>query len=284
MGTEEPTQNKSLNIQDIQRRCEKMADIIGEREANEPRYLPQWPESKRGTPNSFIRSALFAAIQSKDRVFVKEQTVASQQGITVKFTGEQLNQEDLTVWETLVHLARQEPLGNVCRFTAYGILKELGLNTGGKEHKRLHSSIIRLNACSVEITHERKTYFGSLIHCGAKDEATSHYTICLNRNLVKLFGDSQWTAIEWEQRIKLRRKPLAQALHAYFSSHQKPYAVKVSTLKELTGSQNSQPASFKRQCRIALDELIKLGFLGSYSIEGELVTVNRIFPPLLKKQ
>jgi len=29
--------------------------------------IPLWQESKRGTPNSFIRSALFSAIQGEDR-------------------------------------------------------------------------------------------------------------------------------------------------------------------------------------------------------------------------
>lgn len=262
-------------IQDIQERCRQMADLVGQREANEIVQLPLWPDSKRGTPNSFIRSALFAAIQSKDRKFVKGQILASQQGITVKFTGEQLNQEDLTVWETLVHLARQEPLGNVCRFTAYGILKELGLSTGGNDHKRLHSSIIRLTACAVHIQHERKVYFGSLIEGGVQDEITTHYTIRLNRDLLQLFSDSYWTAIEWKQRLQLRRKPLAQALHAYFSSHQKPYPIKVATLQDLTGSRNSQMSSFRRQCRSALDELINIGFLEGYSINDDVVSVIR---------
>lgn len=148
-------------IEDIHRRCKNMAELAREREEQEAVHLPVWHEPKRGTPNSFIRSALFAAIQSKDRIFVKDQILASQQGITIKFTGEQLNQEDLTVWETLVHLARQHELGHICSFTAHGILKVLELDTGGKDHKRLHSSIMRLTACVVQINNEGKTYFGS---------------------------------------------------------------------------------------------------------------------------
>lgn len=281
--TQKPATEKLAWIEDIHRRCKNMAEITRQREEKEDVHLPVWHEPKRGTPNSFIRSALFAAIQSKDRVFVKEQVLASQQGITVKFTGEQLNQEDLTVWETLVHLARQQPLGHICSFTAHGILKELELDTGGKDHKRLHSSIMRLTACVVQINHEGKTYFGSLVEGGVKDEVTSYYTIRLNRDLIKLFGETQWTAIEWQQRLTLRCKPLAQALHAYFSSHQKPYPVKLSTLQQLTGSRNAQPAGFKRHCRTALDQLVAIGFLESYSIEHDLVTVNRMLPtPRLK--
>ncbi len=265
-----------LLSKELAERCKKMQAICREREENDVLHFPLWHEQKRGTPNTFLRSALFAAIQSKDRVFIKETLLFSQQGITVKFTGEQLNQEDLDVWEALVHLARKHPLGTECSFTAHSILKMLGLDTGGCQHERLHSAIIRLTACAVEIKHEGVKYFGSLIESGVKDEVTSHYVISINRKLNRLFGDHQWTAIDWEQRLLLKGKPLAQALQAYFSSHERPYAVNLSTLQELTGSRNTQPSSFKRQVKTALDTLIKIDFLQSYSIENDLVEVKRI--------
>jgi hypothetical protein len=167
----------------------------------------------------------------------------------------------------------------VCCFTAYGILKSLGLPTGGKNHKDLHSGIIRLTACAVEINHDGKTYFGSLIESGAKDELTSHYNIKLNRQLIRLYSESAWTAIDWKQRAEIRKKPLAQALHAYYSSHRTPYPVRIATLQRLTGSRNKQAASFKRQLHVALDELVKIGFLQSYNIEDDTVTVQRVSAP-----
>jgi hypothetical protein len=268
--------SKAAFLQSLDERCERMKAIAREREETAVIHLPFWPDQKRGTPNSFLRSALFAAIQSKDRVYLKETVLFSQQGITVKFTGEQLNQEDLDVWETILYLAKKHPLGTECSFTAYGILKALGLSTGGDQHEKLHSSIIRLTACAVEIKYEGVTYFGSLIESGVKDEVSSHYVISLNRKLNRLFGDHHWTAIDWQQRLLLRRKPLAQALHAYFSSHEHPYPVNISTLQELTGSRNTQKAGFKRHCRAALDSLINIGFLESYTMDTDLVTVKRI--------
>jgi hypothetical protein len=251
---------------------------IQEREADAVIQLPLWPDAKRGTPNSFIRSALFSAIQSKDRVFIDGAILASQEGITVKYTGQQLNQEDLTLWENLVHLAKSHPLGHTCSFTAHGLLKSMGLHTGGDEHERLHKGITRLNACSVQITHEGKTYFGAMIKSGIKDELTSHYTIELNRELIRLYGETQWTQIDWQQRRQLSRKPLAQALHAYFSSHRAPYPVTLAFLQRITGSRNAQLAGFKRHCRVALEELVTIGFLESFAIEGDRVTVRRKAP------
>jgi TrfA protein len=236
--------------------------------------LPEWPESKRGTPNTFLRSALFSAIKSKDRVWLKDTLLASQGGFTIRFTGEQLNQEDLTLWETLVHLAKEKPLGDVCSFTAYEILTSMGLPTGASQYRCLESGITRLNACSVKITHgDRRTYFASLIDGGVKDEVTNHYTIQLNRQLIQLYGQNTW--LDWDQQLLLKSKSLALFLHRYYSSHSDPYPVKLETLHKLSGSRNKQPAGFKVKVSSALDELVEIGFLESYNIEGNLVNVTR---------
>jgi hypothetical protein len=262
--------SESLNA-----KLERMRRSAVEREQNAVVQLPLWPEPKRGAPNSFIRSALFAAIQSKDRQFLKETVLASQDGIEVRYTGEQLNQADLDVWETIVHLAREQPLGTVASFTAHGLLKAMGMPTGNSQHKQLHSTLLRLTACAVEVKHEGKTYFGPLIKSGAKDEVTRHYGIELNKGIIKLFGENQWTALDWQQRQELRAQPLAQALHAFYSSHREPFAVKLETLQAYTGSRNKQAASFKRQVRAALTQLVDVGFLSSFEFVGNLVNVRR---------
>jgi TrfA protein len=249
--------------------------LKGRQEENNVIQLPLWHELERGTPNSFLRSALFSAIQSKDRQYLKEVTLASSKDVSLKFTGEQLNQEDLTVWEALVHLARTSPLGNICNFTAHGLLKSLELHTGGAEHRRLHSTIIRLAGAVVEIKHEGKQYFGTLIQSGVKDELTKHYAIRLSPELIRLYGETQWTALNWNQRLQLRSKSLAQALHGYYSSHNRPYPVKLVTLQLYTGSQNSDSRSFKRQVNRALKELLDVGFLDNYHLDRNLVTVWR---------
>ena len=260
----------------LQKELDRPGQAVATREVDNVIQLPLWHELERGTPNSFLRSALFSAIQSKDRQFLKEATLASSKDVTVKFTGEQLNQEDLTVWETLVHLARNSPLGNVCTFTAHGLLKSLGLHTGGAEHRRLHSTIIRLNGAVVDITHEGKQYFGTLVQSGVKDVLTKHYAIKLNPELIRLYGETQWTALNWNQRLQLRSKSLAQALHGYYSTHYRPFPVKLATLQHYTGSQTTHPRSFKRQVKRALDELVTIEFLERYQVEGDLVTVWRL--------
>ena len=151
----------------------------------------------------------------------------------------------------------------------------MGLSTGSSDHKQLHSAIGRLTACAVEITHEGRTYGGPLLKSYRKEESTSYYNVELNRDLIKLFGESQWTALDWEQRQQLKRKPLAKALHAFYSSHRTPFALKVATLRDVTGSRNAELRDFKRKVALALQELVKIGFLIAFRIEGDLVHVER---------
>jgi len=269
------------NQQKIAEITERLKKKIEENEDTAVYHLPKWQEDKRGAPNSFLRSALFAAIQSKDRIFIKDKTLFSQQGITVKFTGERLNQEDMTIWLALVDLAREHPLGNECDFTAYGILNHMGLTDGGRERERLQSSIDRLTACLVKIEGNRYVYGGSLIDDFVIDKDTKHYKITLNRQLIRLFGENNWTAINWEQRKQLRQKPLALKLHEYYSSHARPLPVTLQFLQDITGSQTKEKFKFKQSLKTALEALVKIGFLASYIIEGDKVTVERKFPRTL---
>ena len=123
-----------------------------------------------------LRSALFAAVQGKGRVALDRELVAAQQGIEIRFTGWQLNQSDLDVWEQVLHLARTQALGTECYFTAHGFLKALGRSTGKRDHEWLKSVFSRLSATDVQIRHKGRTYFGSLIEGGVPRRG--HRPVC----------------------------------------------------------------------------------------------------------
>jgi len=257
-------------------KIETLKNTVANIQSTKITKLPFWADVKRGTPNSFLRSALFSAIQSKDRVWLKREILFSQQGIVIKFTGQQLNQEDLTLWEALVHFYREQPLGDEIEFTAYRILKLLDFCTGGIDRQRLDDGIIRLIACAVEIEYNGRKFAGSLVTNCIQNEVTKTYTLTFDKKLIQLFGEDTWTAIDWQQRLELRCKPLAQALHAYYSSHKTPYPVTLEFLQQLTGSRNTQPAGFKRHVCAALDVLVAIGFLQNYSVVDGLVNVRRM--------
>jgi TrfA protein len=237
--------------------------------------FPLWPESVRACPNSFLRSALFPAIHSKDRRFINDELLASCEGIEIRFKGEQLNQEDLDLCSLLFHLGRLHPLGDTCHFTAYAMLKALGRAKGSREYQDLHQSIRRLGQ-QVEIKIGRYRYFGAFVLEGVKDDITRHYNITLNPKLAALFAHG-WTALEWKQRQELRGKHLALWLQGYYASHAAPVPVKVETLRAWSGSKTKDLYKFRQNLRAALDQLKKFGVIAAWRIDRktDLVTVER---------
>jgi hypothetical protein len=237
--------------------------------------FPLWPELVRACPNSFLRSALFPAIHSKDRCFINDELLASCEGIEIRFKGEQLNQEDLDLCSLLFHLGRLHPLGDTCHFTAYAMLKALGRAKGSREYQDLHQSIRRLGQ-QVEIKIGRYRYFGAFVLKGIRDDITRHYNIKLNPDLVGLFAHG-WTALEWKQRQELRGKHLALWLQGYYASHAAPVSVKVETLRAWSGSKTKDLYKFRQNLRAALDQLKKFGVIAAWRIDRktDLVTVER---------
>lgn len=222
----------------------KLSEGAGERYLTEPKpaevvRLPAWAEPVRGTPNSFLRGALFAAIQGKEREYLKGQLLASRDEIKIRFTGMQLDQSDLDVWEQAVELARAHPLGNICEFTLYGFLKALGRSTGKKDCEWLKDVLRRLTSTCVEISHNRHGYGGSMLEFFL-DEDTGVYVLRLNPTIIELYK-AGWTGIDWETRQKLRRKPLALWIHGYLSSDAENYPTKIETIHRLSGSKTKEP-------------------------------------------
>ncbi|MBV9305903.1 MAG: hypothetical protein JOZ45_07180 [Acidobacteriaceae bacterium] len=244
--------------------------------------LPFWPEPVRGMPNPALRSALFSAIRSKDRRFIDHELISAVDGIEIRFTGKQLNQEDLDVCAQVFHLARLHPVGDTCHTSAHGLLKALGRHTGNSEHRQLHRSLLRLQAHGVEIKTGRHTYFGSLVMEGIKDDLTRRYIIKVNPKLAPLFHNG-WTALDAEQRRKLLGKPLALWLHAFYASHEKPYPYKVETLRSLSGSRTTELYKFRQSLRRALDELKATGAIALWEIDAaDLVRVHKV-PTITQK-
>ena len=264
-------------------RLAALAETAAQEPAQEPRgpakiiQLPLWPAATRGAPNAVLRGALFAAIQGKTRQYLlREQLIATQDGITIRYTGQQLDQADLDVWEQALHLARTQPLGSQCYFTAHGFLKALGRSTGKQNHKWLKSALVRLAGAVVEITAGRRTYFGTLIDHGIRDEDTGRYVVEINPKLAAFYGRSQWTQIDWEQRQSLRGKPLALWLHGFYASHAAPHALSVEYLHKLSGSQTKRLKHFKPNLTQALRDLKVAGAIRGFTIRDDLVHVRTV--------
>ncbi len=237
--------------------------------------LPLWPEVKRGVPNSILRGALFAAVQGKRRVAMGREFLAAQRDISIRFTGWQLTQSDLDVWEQALHLARQHPLGTRCDFTARGFLKALGRHTGQSAHEWLKASFARLGGAFIEITHGHVTYGGTLLDF-VRDEDAGRYVLEVNPKLAALYSTTRWTATDWGQRKHLRGKPLALWLHGFYATHAEPHALSVEYLHTLSGSRTKELRYFKKNLVQALKDLEAAGAIKSFEVENDLIRIETV--------
>jgi hypothetical protein len=241
--------------------------------------LPPWPDPVRGVPNGVLRSALFGAIKKGPRRYIEGEQIAALDGTEIRYTGQRLDQGDLDVWESVLHVARLQAMGEQCRFRAYSMLKLLGKTDSGSNRETLHKRLMRLKANAVEVQQGRYSYAGSLIDDVYRDKETHEYVLILNPKLRPLFAADQFTQVDWDVRHALDGKPLAQWLHSFYASHAKPFPLKVETLHRLCGSEAKRMTDYKIDLRRNLGAVAEAsaahGEEFSYDIRGDLVHIEK---------
>lgn len=237
--------------------------------------VPHWVDAVRAVPNAFLRSAVFGAVQPGVRAKLDNTLMPSPEGLSVRCTGERLDQVDLDTWLTVLHLCQGK---SSLRTTAYQLLKALGLTDTGKNRETLEKRIKRLVGHSVEIEQGRMMYIGNLFAGAARDKETAEWLIDTNPRITALLDGNNFTLVGWSVRHSLAGQQLAQWLHGFYSSHADPFPIKVETLYELSGSEAKDAAMFKKVLKRSL-ESVKAAFKAQgqpfdFSINDGLVSVN----------
>lgn len=262
----------------LELRIQKMsAQKIQARGADIPKstlQLPCWSDTARGMPNAWLRSAIFAAIQAKTRRLLKREFIATIDGVEIRMSGWQLEQSDADVWGVFLHLARRQPIGNRILLREIQILKELVRSTGTNDRKWLKAAFVRLAGAAIEMKFNGQTIVGAMLK-GGWDERANMYLVEIEPHIYTLYM-AGWTQVNWEERVRLRRKPLSLWLHGWFSSHAKPFSLCIETIQQLSGCANPHPGSFNRQLAKALNDLVSVGALVSWTFNGHLVSVVRL--------
>lgn len=239
--------------------------------------FPRFPEEKRPVSNDVARSALFSCVQGKDRQMFENALLATVEGIEIRFTGRQFNQDDHDVLMQLVYMATHKPLGEYVTVAANAILKALGRKIGKSQHKQLEDEITRLVSGTVIVRQKGiGKYIGHLVDNAFKDDITRRWCYRFNPDLRALYGPNAYTLINWEQRISLRGKDLARWLHLYLVGHAAPFPVKVAKLKQLSGSRAKELKNFRGKLRLALNDLKEAHIIDDWMIDkNDLVHVRR---------
>lgn len=256
-----------------------------------PAQLPLWGERFRGLPNSIARSALFTCANRRaPRSAFKNSPIATIAGLQIFYTGEELRQDDEDVFLQIVHLARNEQLGEKVKIRGNQLLRILGWNNSSRDYDRLRDCIERLKTGSVKIVTEdrSKGYMGSLIRKftwedseSAERGARPFWQIFLEPEMVKLFGDDNYSLIEWQARKALG--PMAKWQLSFYITHKNPLPYKTATFLTLCGAKTTDLRGFRRTYKSGLDELVAINFLSDWKHipESDTFHVTRADGPLL---
>jgi hypothetical protein len=216
--------------------------------------IPQ-PQYGVAISNHILRSALFGISESE--AFKKETPIAAFDDISISIvSGQRPNQPHLDVWAECIRLSYQHGTGTPIRFSAYAMLKAIGRTNGGTDRKFLFDILADLASCLVRVKYRNgPSYYGTLISGWFENAVKTEYAIEINPRLATLYIDNAWTAISSEQRRLLKKQPLAQWLHAFYSSHSAPVAMNVATIRDLCGSGTKELFSFRQKLRKALKQV-----------------------------
>jgi hypothetical protein len=245
-----------------------------------PAKILQFPlpfgDETRAAANPLVRSALFAAIQGKDRQLLNDCEIATVEGWKMIFSGEQFNQDDKDTLMQLVFMAKHKPIGDYVTIPAHAILKGLGRDVGGKAHQTLKEEIERLVKGTLKLEGKQHDYIGHLIDDAAQDKTSKYWVFRFNPRFASLFADDSYTLIDWNQRKKLKGKDLARWLQLELATHAAPFARSVDYYREKSGSRAKSLRHFREALRRALNNLKASGDIAEWSIDtADLVTIER---------
>lgn len=241
--------------------------------------LPMWDDINRGVPNEFVRSGLFSVKNTEVREYVPNLLVASLSNYEIRYQGEELQQDDLTVWMSLINMQKTRPMSDTLYFTGYQLIKDIGWRMHSDSYRRAQESIQRLKvtALTTKSKGSESGYAGSLIRdygwAEADEKGQTKWMVRFEPRIATLFLRDNTTLLEWDMRKKIGpRATLALWLHSFYSSHDEPYPISLQKIWELCRS-GSNLSTFRKNMRNALEKLVTVGFLKSYTMNDDMIKV-----------
>lgn len=221
-------------------------------------------------PFAFIRTALFSSMRYRGRErpeYIQKTEVASYgRGTVTQVSGEQLDGNDLDVIAACVRLvydtgSLEQAVVSV-QFNEKEFLRKMGWQTGGAQRNALAQSLHRMQTAvfefdAVDIDDWDGTGRQSSLILGftkALDGNRMSYTVTLNGCIASLMR-AGWSLVRRSQRNILRDMPLAQSLHAFYSTHSAPIPLPETKLRPLMLRGRMRDDKWLGSLRAAMAEL-----------------------------
>jgi hypothetical protein len=147
-----------------------------------------------------------------------------------------------------------------------GIMK----NTNWKELKETLKS---LTECRYEIRYQRG-WVVFVVSGGFEIEKNGRTSVSLTAEFMKFLEDyaSLWFYYPFAFFL---RKPSAINLHAFLSANSTINRVKIETARERARITTDQPNKVRNYLKMALNELVEVGFLKGYRFEEDVIVIER---------
>ena len=244
---------KHLVTKEQRQKAEEEAKLLG---TAMQQLLPEIFEDKRAIPNCFLRGALFGMVRKGRRALVGDMPIFTMSQYDLTFTGYELDQNDLELWDTLIYLARVRNINNELRISLYDLCQQMKLSYNQERSKKLEERALRLQLGQVKIQTNNKIFAGSLINNVYIDkDGDGKWVIEDNKKLAPLFTEDL-TYISADIRHLLGDNQLARWLYNFYESHNQPIPFAVDFILKLCRS-DSELKGFKQKLKMALEQVKK---------------------------
>lgn len=167
-------------------------------------------------PNRLNRSSLIAPIARGQRKFHRQAVMVTRGNCVLEYTGEQLDEADGDLIMALIAFAQPFLLGTPVLLNRKQLLRAVKSGGIGKtQYTWLHESMKRLRAAtlflevrkgdgSLHYTVGQMVSFNILKDVSFSDNNET-YAYTLDPRWVKLFGNREYSLLDWEKRMQIRR-------------------------------------------------------------------------------
>lgn len=242
---------KSQLYQEIQGRTNQAAFLEYQLQAN---FIPPHTQEQFLGPRIFFVSPLFRVRSTKE---ARQHHIELRLPVPIgrpeiRYKGPELRQSDGVVFLALLHMLRDVRAGLAVTLRPEAVCRSLFGRYDGNARRQLREHIQRLQQ-GLLIS---ETFSVQL--CQAFEyPKTGAWTVALDRHIIKLFSVSPEVWLPLHQRLSLP-EGMATWLYGFISSQTKLIPMRLTTLRELCGSEANNKA-FCNRTRDALKLLARLG-------------------------
>ena len=274
-------------------------------------YLPWWRQFAVGMPHAFMRGSLFAPVSykdDKDRPQHKSATIYEQGDVSLKFTGEGLDELDCRVLAACLEYYRDRPLSRdsdnpvwIKKTAAEFMRNFMGLTYHPVTHKRIRDSLLRLSHGSLSLrvrcndrylTLPTPKLLDAAFYDGAADDdclvapedqfrSRDIIAFRVSAALASYFAPEQWSSIPYPALFD--QTGFAAMWSRIFATHDSPHPIITPNVLKATGFKGTI-GQFNDKTREAFARLSRPGTDAAIRMIGYSVDEKNISGDLARWQ